>query len=805
MKRKQLLMSSIILFIALFFGLAIGALTYIIKDTPDISAYKGASEATLIYSADGELLTRLYRQNRIVVPIERIPIHLQNAIIAIEDNNFYVHHGVDFWGIARAFVTNIIKQRQRPHGASTITQQLAGTVLLDRQNVSYYRKIQEAYLAMQFERLYTKPEILEMYLNEIFLGHSAYGVQSASLQYFGKNVWDLNLSECALIAGLPKGPNLYSPFRNYDAAINRRNLILDRMAELGYITLEEAQEAKEYDIVLREQQPENEEFAPYFIRYVRDQLIDKFGAQLVYGGGLKVYTTLDPEIQRKAEEAVRNAEKQRYIPSIEKEDTANKLQPQLAIITLDPTSGEIKAMVGGRGNDHFNRTYQAVRQPGSAFKPFVFATAIRKGWSPASIINDMPMSVSGGKNEPLRLWPNNFSNQYFGLVSLREAMKQSLNSASVQLIKEVGVIDTIKTAERMGITTLQAADRHEDRLSIALGGLHKGVTPLELASAYGVFANQGILVEPISITRVLDKHNRVIYEAHPEKKVVLSEEEAYLMTSMLQSVVSDAGGTGWRTRLGNQPVAGKTGTANNYTDAWYVGYTPKLGTWIWIGEDNPVPMEYNQKDEKGNYLYPEGSGGLIISSSEAARLWGEYMREVVKGMPITHFKKPASIVSVEIDPITGLLPNEHTVNTVTEIFPRGKAPTEQNTLHEPVQTVRVCSESGLLATTDCPAESIVEYRIFANSRIKIGSAVLEFGKKFAEEEEQEDIEISGTYYVDAYEPIQKIDPVTGIPEKTETGEILYETVPEEQCDFHGQKEPETLFDSIWDFFYRFNF
>ncbi|MFY9393791.1 MAG: transglycosylase domain-containing protein, partial [Halanaerobiales bacterium] len=291
MRKKQIILSSLILIIALFFGLSIGALTYIIKDTPDISNYKGASEATLIYSADGQLLTKLYRQNRIVVPLERIPIHLQNAIIAIEDNNFYVHHGIDFWGIARAFVTNIIKQRSRPHGASTITQQLAGNTLLDRQNVSYYRKIQEAYLAMQFERLYTKPEILEMYLNEIFLGHSAYGVQSASLQYFGKNVWELNLSECALIAGLPKGPNLYSPFNNYQASINRRNMVLDRMAELGYISAEEAQKAKEYEIVLREQEPDKEEFAPYFIRYVRDQLIDKFGAQLVYGGGLRVYTT----------------------------------------------------------------------------------------------------------------------------------------------------------------------------------------------------------------------------------------------------------------------------------------------------------------------------------------------------------------------------------------------------------------------------------------------------------------------------------------------------------------------------------
>ena len=278
MKRKQLLLSSIILFIALFFGLAIGALTYIIKDTPDISTYKGASEATFIYSADGQLLTKLYQQNRIVVPLERIPIHLQNAIIAIEDNNFYVHHGIDFWGLQGLFVTNIIKQRQRPHGARTITQQLAGTVLSFPGYLLIIERSRKHILLCSFpERLYTKPEILEMYLNEIFLGHSAYGVQAASLQYFGKNVWELNLSECALIAGLPKGPNIYSPFSNYEASINRRNLVLDRMAEMGYITAEEAQEAKNYEIVLKKQEPEQEEFAPYFIRYVRDQLMKNLG------------------------------------------------------------------------------------------------------------------------------------------------------------------------------------------------------------------------------------------------------------------------------------------------------------------------------------------------------------------------------------------------------------------------------------------------------------------------------------------------------------------------------------------------
>ena len=801
-RKKYYIIAAIFLFIALFFGLGIGAVTWIIQDTPDLSNYKGAGEATFLYSADGQLLTKLYQQNRIKVTLDRIPINLQNAIIAIEDNSFYVHHGIDFVGTARALITNVLKQRERPHGASTITQQLAGNALLDRQSVTYKRKIQEAYLALQFERLYTKPEILEMYLNEIFLGHSAYGVQAASLQYFDKNVWDLNLSECALIAGLPKGPNLYSPFKNFELSISRRDAVLDRMEELGYITSEQAQKAKEYEIDLRTPVIEEEEFAPYFIRYVRDQLIDMFGAQLVYSGGLKVYTTLDPVIQKKAEKSVENAVNQKYIPTVEREDVANPLQPQLALFTMDPTTGEIKAMIGGRGNDHFNRAYQAIRQPGSAFKPFVYTTAIKQGWSPASTLNDMPMVAKEERDKPIQLWPTNFGNEYMGLVSLRTALKLSLNVSAVKLIKEVGVEATIETAEEMGISTLQAADRYSDHLSLALGGLNKGVTPQEMASAYGIFANQGIWIEPHAITRVLDSNNRVLYETHPKKRVVLSEDEAYLMTSMLQSVTTDAGGTGWRARLGNQPVAGKTGTTNSYTDAWFVGFTPQLVTSLWIGEDNLTAMEYTQKDEAGNYLFPEGSGGLTISSSEAARLWGEYMREVVKDMPISNFQKPTNIVTVKVDPITGLLPNQYTATTVSETFRKENVPTELSSLHQPIKTSKVDKESGLLAVSGCPEENIVEYKHFADNRYRIGGTKINFGTRYADSGDTRKTNITGVYIVDDYEPIQKIDPVTGVPETDSSGNPVFLTVPEEECDLHSTTV-DSFFDNFWNFFNRF--
>ena len=282
--KKQYIISVIILIIALGFGITVGAIAWIIKDTPDISNYKGSSESTRIYSADGQLLTKLFKENRIYVPLERIPKELKSAVIAIEDTSFYVHHGIDFWGIARAFVTNIIKG-QKVQGASTITMQLAENALFTRQERTYYRKIQEIYLALQFERLYTKPEILEMYLNEIFMGHSAYGVETAAQQYFNKHVWELDLGESALIAGLPKAPNYYSPLRNIKPAKSRRNIVLNRMLQLGYISKSEAQKAKKKEIDVESSKPSHQEdLAPYFIRHVRDKLIDRFGPQMVYNG-----------------------------------------------------------------------------------------------------------------------------------------------------------------------------------------------------------------------------------------------------------------------------------------------------------------------------------------------------------------------------------------------------------------------------------------------------------------------------------------------------------------------------------------
>ncbi len=802
-RTKRIIFAVFILIIALGFGTALGAITWIIKDTPDISNYKGSSEATLIYAADGELLTKLFKENRVYVPLEKIPDSLKDAIVAIEDKNFYVHHGIDFWGVPRAFVVNF-KAGRIVQGFSTITMQLAENALFKKQNRGYYRKIQEIYLALQFERLYTKPEILEMYLNEIFLGHSAYGVQTATMQYFGKSVSELTLAESALIAGLPKAPNYYSPYNNIEASKHRRNVVLNKMVELGYISLEEAEIAKRKEIELASKQQEKENIAPYFIYYVRDQLIDQFGANMVYNGGLKVYTTLDIDMQKKAESSVQNAIDKEYIPTVE---LKNGTQPQMALISIDSKTGEIRSMVGGRGHDQFNRTYQAVRQPGSAFKPFVYTTAINNGYSPASVVNDLPMLADVNKDPQLDIWPRNYGDKYHGYINLKNALTHSVNVAAVKLIEKVGIQETIETTQAMGISTFEKSDYENDHLSLALGGLTRGVTPLEMASAYSVFANEGVYVEPHAIVKVLDKRNNVIYRAQPRKKIILSEETSYLMTYMLKNVINQ--GTGWRANLGKQPVAGKTGTTNNYTDAWFVGYTPEITTTVWIGEDNVKSMVYDQKDENGNFLFSEGHLPRTVSSSEAAQLWGEYMNQVVKDMPVTYFSRPDNITNIPIDPVTGLRPNDYAPRIIEEPFRNENIPQQTENIHGPVETLKIDRESGLIATENCPTDQVEERHYIIASGIRIGPTTISFSEGANESEENR---VSGSYVVDTGEPVQLIDKEIGIPKKDQNGQIKFETRPTRTCNLHPESSETQenteerknngtrFFEDIWDLF-----
>ena len=512
-------------------------------------------------------------------------------------------------------------------------------------------------------------------------------------------------------------------------------------------------------------------------------------------------------MQKKAEETVANA-LGKYIPTVKRKNVSDELQPQMSLITINPQNGAIRAMIGGRGNDQFNRATQAVRQPGSAFKPFVYTTAIKNGYSPGSVINDMPMMAKKKEDQPPQVWPKNYNREYRGYVTTRSALKYSINVAAVKTLKDVGVNRTIETATQMGISTLNKEDNSEEHLALALGGLTQGVKSIEMASAYGIFANNGIKVEPHAIKRILDKRNREIYTAHPDKKIILSEDVSYLMTDMLKSVIKETGGTGWRANL-NRPVAGKTGTTNNYTDGWFVGFTPDLVTSVWIGEDNPTRMVYDQKDKEGNLKFPETygiEGARTISSGEAAQLWGEYMEKIVKERPKKDFEKPENIIEKRIDPITGLLASENTPHPRNEIFRNNNVPEKIEKLHGPIEKIRVDTETGLLATDNCPEASVKEYNYIAKNGIRVGPATIKYNNKDKAQKEknknQNDEEkeyIKGTYIVGSGEPVQKINPNTGVPIKGNDGKVIYQTKPTRKCTLHGESESD-LINNIWNFF-----
>ncbi|ADQ14890.1 penicillin-binding protein 1A [Halanaerobium hydrogeniformans] len=778
-KYKKIILVTIIVIFALGTGAILGAVTWIIRDTPDISEYKGSSEATMIYDSDGELLSKLFKENRVYVPLERIPDDLKNAIIAIEDTNFYVHHGIDYWGIVRAMVANI-QQRRLAQGASTITQQLARNSFLTLEK-SFYRKLQEAYLAIQFERMYTKSEILEMYLNEIFLGHSAYGVETASIQYFGKSVDELDLAEAALIAGLPQSPNNYSPLNNPERAISRRNVVLDRMADLDYISEAEAEAAKNEELELDISGDESPtQSAYYFLLYIRDQLINQFGASMVYSGGLKVHTTIDTDMQKVAEERIQAKIDNNYIPSFSSGQSEH-LQPQMALVSLDVNSGAIRAMVGGRGTDQFNRAHQAVRQPGSAFKPFVYAAALAEDdYTTGSVVNDLPMLASETGRDHLSIWPRNYGDQYRGLINLNTALTHSVNVAAVKLIQDIGVQNTIDLTENLGVTTFTNSDGLDDHYSLALGGLNRGVSPLEMTAAYSVFANQGVYNRPYSIEKVYDRHDNLIYEAQPHKRLVMSEADSYLMTSMLESVIKD--GTGRRAQM-DRDVAGKTGTTNEYTDAWFVGYTPQIATAVWIGEDTRRSMEYDTK---------------TVSSGEAAQIWGEYMREISEDMPVIDFQVPENIVEVAVDPYTGLKANEYAPRIDVLPYKKGTEPEETSDLHGPVETLKIDTESGLIATSNCPEDQVEERHYIEGSGIRIGPTQ----KTFVEVNPNKDYEdlVRGTYRIETGEPIQQIDEEYGIPKLNRNGTPRFETRPSRSCDIHEDDSRSGTLRRIFDIF-----
>jgi len=594
----------IIFVIVMAVGIGIGFVTANLNVKADLSKDILPPASSQIYDSAGNEIANIHAtENRMPVKIEQIPVNLQNAFVAIEDNRFYEHKGVDFRGLIRAAYTNIIAQ-EIAEGGSTITQQLAKNAYLT-QDRTYKRKIQEIFLALQLEKQYTKQEILELYLNQIYFGQGAYGVQAAAKTYFGKNVEDLNLSECAMLAGIPKSPNYYSPFNNLNAAISRRNTVLDEMAHYGYINRNEAIAAKNAELALAPPNvPEMQKDARYFIEYVTQILVDRYGADAVYKEGLKVYTTIDLDMQRMAEQALLT-----YLPE-DYTDANGIVQPQGAIVAIEPKTGYIRAMVGGRGTDQFNRATMAERQPGSAFKPFVFVAGLENGYTPDTVIEDSPINIDGWR-------PQNDSRRFSGNVTLRTVATFSMNVPTVKIAQALGIDKAIFYAQEMGISTLVLSGEPNDtNLAVSLGGLTRGVTPLEIASAYGTFANSGVYVPHIAITKVLDRNGKVIHEAVPEGRQVISPESAANLTSMLEDVIFR--GTGKGAAIG-RPAAGKTGTTSNYNDAWFVGYTPDLVASVWIGNDDNSSLDG------------------IMGGTLPATIWSHFMQNALLNVPAHDF------------------------------------------------------------------------------------------------------------------------------------------------------------------------
>ena len=636
-----------LVFMVMLMGAGLGFLTASIHTMPSLSGDIRPAVSSQIFDANGKLITTIHSvENRLPASINKVPKNLQHAFIAAEDARFYQHSGIDPRGILRAIWSNVT-DRGISEGGSTITQQLARNALLS-QDQTIKRKIQEAFLSLQIERQYSKDEILEMYMNHIYFGQGAYGVQTAAQIYFGKNVEDLNLAECAMIAGIPKSPNYYSPTSNLKAAKERQVIVLEQMVKYGYIDSLSAAKARTTEIKLAPRQAASAATpASYFTDYVIQLLIDKYGADAVYKDGLKVYTTLDLDMQSKAEQAMNK------LPTLHTDNNGIK-QPQGALVAIEPHTGHIKAMVGGRGNDQFNRAVLAERQPGSAFKPFVYLAAIESGFTPASVVDDSPVSYGSWS-------PVNYDRSFRGSVTLRTALEQSLNVVTVKLAQQAGIDKTLYYAQQMGISTLVlTGDTNDRNLAMSLGGLTRGVTPMELASAYGVLANNGIRVEPTAIVKVVNRNGKVIEEYIPKEKVVVNERSAFLLTDMMKGVINNGTGTG---AYFGRPAAGKTGTTSDYKDAWFVGFTPDLVAAVWMGCDNPE--------------YLNGVTGGTVPAS----IWKNFMSGVADKYVARDFVRPSGIVGARVSDKDGLLVNDpNNKDGRSEIFVEGTQPTKVSTV-----------------------------------------------------------------------------------------------------------------------------
>ncbi|UCE20143.1 MAG: PBP1A family penicillin-binding protein [Gemmatimonadota bacterium] len=658
-----------------------GVLVHLQRDLPSLAQLESyrPSLITRIYSSDNQILKEFYVQRRVLVPLEKIPPQLIQAVIDMEDRRFWNHWGISLRDIARALWIDL-KAMRKVQGASTLTQQLARNLFLTLEQ-TMTRKMREMLVAVRIEKTYSKEEILEMYLNQQYLGHGAYGVQSAAQLYFSKNVEELGLAECALIAGMLKAPHHYSPLDHPLRAQSRRNLVLDAMVRCGDISSSEADSIKKTPVQL---DPHGglEGEAPYFVEDVRRQLEDKFGSDLLYQEGVSIYTSLDLRHQRLANQAIQNrltslqqridllaqSESDTEVPA--EGDTIAPGIVQGALLAIEPRSGHIKAMVGGRDfkESQWNRTVQARRQPGSAFKPFIYTAAIDNGYTTITEMLDQPIVLMGGDGKEWR--PRNYDRTFGGLTTLRDGIRRSRNLVTVRLLQKIGPQQAVFYAHRMGIQSPISPVP-----SLALGT--EVVTLLELVSAYAVLSNGGIWVRPVSILRVIDRHGeepdayRRVLEQERREREVLNVKTAYIMTNLLQSVIDR--GTGINARYGGfrLPAAGKTGTTDDFTDAWFLGFTPEIVTGVWVGFDDP------------QHSLGDGQSGAI----SALPAWTEFMKGLQDSLLLTHqeFDVPDGIVKAKICAESKHLATPYCPelmnNGKEEVFIEGTEPTEPCPIH----------------------------------------------------------------------------------------------------------------------------
>ena len=653
-----------LLLLSILAGIAIGAFFFYLQSKPLPDAE--IEQTSLIYSADGKVVDSIDTgEKRLYVPLSKIPRDLVNATLAIEDRKFYDHFGFDPVRIGGAIIADI-KHGAKVQGASTISQQLAKNLYLSHEK-TWQRKIKEAILTAQIELKYSKDEILEMYLNQIYYGHGAYGVELAAKTFFNKDVSELNLAESALLAGVPKGPTYYSPFQDIEKSKTRQKVILKAMVEQGYITQDQADRAiaSLNEMIAAgafQKRPERifTSKAPYFVQYIEDQLVQNFGIteQELYSGGLKVYTTLDLSMQETAEALIK-----KKLPA--------DRPLQTALISIEPETGFIKAMVGGRDykdqKDQFNRVLSAKRQPGSSFKPILYLAALENGVSPLTQQESVATVFfqDGGKEYPVTNFEDKYAN---GNIDLHYALTRSDNIYAVKTAQDIGVDKVVDMAKRLGIQSPLSP-----YLSLALGSSH--VTPIEMASSYATIANQGKKIEPSAIIKIEDRDGNILYEkTEIEETQVIPPAEAFVMTYMMEGVFEPGGTAASVANLIKRPVAGKTGTSNDYRDLWLVGYTPQLVTALWTGYDRDEILEqYKDFRKEESHLTKE--------------LWATYMEEVHKNSAPQLFSVPEGVVSLYIDPQTGKIATEHCPSPRLEVFVEGTEPKEVCDVHEGKQLV----------------------------------------------------------------------------------------------------------------------